>query len=193
MSNEIRSLLDPAALAEALTALRLQNEKRLKDQFNRSLPFSDGMFDRWERAQRLGFGERTSIYDSAVMYGDVSVGADSWIGPFVILDGSGGPLRIGSFCSISAGVHIYTHDTVLWALSGGKLPYKKASVTIGDNVYIGGQCVVVAGVTIHSRSVVAAQSLVNKDVPSGVIVGGVPAKPIGHVEGEGGDIRIIYL
>ncbi|MDE5453009.1 acyltransferase [Bradyrhizobium sp. CSA112] len=189
----MHSPLDPTAFAEALTALRFENEKRLREQFNRSLPFADGAFDRWERARRLGFGERTSIYDSAIVYGDVSVGADSWIGPSAILDGSGGPLRIGSFCSISAGVHVYTHDTALWALSGGKLPYKKSAVTIGDNVYIGGQCLVVAGVTINSCCVVAAHSLVTKDVPSGAIAGGVPAKPIGRVEGKGKDIKLVFL
>lgn len=193
MSDTTHSPLDPFAFSEALIALRLENEKRLREQYNRSLPFADGAFDRWERARRLSFGERASIYDSAIVYGDVSVGADSWIGPSVILDGAGGPLRIGSFCSISAGVHIYTHDTVLWALSGGKIPHKKLPVTIGNNVYIGGQCLVIAGVTINSYSVVAAHSLVTKDVPSNVVVGGVPAKPIGRVEGEGENVRVVYF
>lgn len=183
---------DPDALKDALTELRQQNETLLRERFNRSLPFADGMFDRWERARRLGFGERTSIYDSASIYGEVSVGNDCWIGPGVILDGSGGPLIIGSFCSISAGVHIYTHDTVHWSLSGGKLPFRTRPVTIGDSVYIGGQSLIVAGVSIGSRCLVAAGSLVTKNVLDGTVVGGVPARSIGRVEGEGGDVRIVY-
>jgi len=184
---------DLEALKNALLELRQQNETFLQERFNRSLPFADGLFDRWERAQRLGLGERTSIYDSASLYGDVSVGHDCWIGPGVILDGSGGPLNIGSFCSISAGVHIYTHDTVHWSLSGGKLPFRTRPVTIGDSVYIGGQSLIVAGVSIGSRCLVAACSLVTKNVPDGTVVGGVPARPIGRVEGEGVDVRITYF
>ena len=48
----------------------------------------------------------------------VTVGAGTWIGPNTLLDGTGG-LSIGASCSISAGVQIYTHDSVMWALSGG--------------------------------------------------------------------------
>lgn len=184
--------LDPEALRDALTELRLQNEAHLKERFNRSLPFADGLFDRWERARRLGFGERTSIYDSAIIYGDVTVCNDCWIGPGVILDGSGAALRIGSFCSISAGVHIYTHDTVHWALSGGKLPPRTRPVSVGDNVYIGGQCLIVAGVSIGSRCLVAAGSLVTKSIPDGTVVGGVPARPIGRVEGKGDSVSVVY-
>ena len=89
--------------------------------FSRTLPFGDYVVDRWEKARLLGFGEGTSIYDSALVLGDVSVGENTWIGPGTILDGTGG-LSIGSFCSISAGVQIYTHDTVAWATSGGVEP-----------------------------------------------------------------------
>ncbi|WP_211240344.1 hypothetical protein [Aminiphilus circumscriptus] len=81
-------------------------EKRRRDinhAFKRTLPFGDYVVDRWEKAAFLGFGEKTSVYDSAIVLGDVQVGANTWIGPFVILDGSGG-LVIGSNCSISAGV-----------------------------------------------------------------------------------------
>jgi carbonic anhydrase/acetyltransferase-like protein (isoleucine patch superfamily) len=92
----------------------------LRTRWSRSLAFADAIFDRWERAQTLGFGAGASIYDSAMDYGDVEVGAETWVGPFVVLDGSGGGLRIGEYCSISAGVQIYTHDTVFWALSGGR-------------------------------------------------------------------------
>lgn len=59
------------------------------EELNRSLPFADLLFDRWERAKMLGFGEGTSVYDSAYIFGDVKVGKNTWIGPFTILDGSG--------------------------------------------------------------------------------------------------------
>jgi len=156
------------------------------------LPFADGLFDRWERARRLGFARDASIYDSACVFGDVSVGAGTWIGPWVMLDGSGGGIRIGSTCSLSAGVHVYTHDTVLWALSGGKAATRKAAVSIGDRVYIGSQSVIGRGVTIGDMCVIAANSFVNRNVPARCIVGGTPAKAIGSVEGEGDAVRLLF-
>ena len=174
-----------------LKDLRLENELILKQRFNRSLPFADGVFDRWERAKRLGFGESTSIYDSAIVLGDVEVGDNCWIGPNVILDGSGAPLIIGSYCSISAGVHIYTHDTVLWAISGGELPYKADGVNIGSNTYLGGQSLIVAGVSIGSQCVIAAHSLITKNVINKSVMGGVPAVQLGYVSGSGKTTKII--
>ena len=51
----------------------------------RTLPFGDYISDRWEKARLLGFGEGSSIYDSAHVFGDVSIGSATWIGPFTIL------------------------------------------------------------------------------------------------------------
>src|SRR5947208_2266498 len=92
---------------------RLWRERRdeVDASFSRTLPFGDYVVDRWEKARALGFGEGASIYDSALVIGKVSVGKQTWIGPGVVMDGSGG-LTVGSFCSISAGVQIYTHDTI---------------------------------------------------------------------------------
>ncbi len=182
----------PEQLASLLQAAYLECDDRLRQDFQRSLPLQDALFDRWERARRLGFGDRTSIYNSAAVFGDVRVATDTWIGPNTILDGSGGGLTIGSFCSISSGVHIYTHDTVLWALSGGILPRTESVVTIGDCVYIGSQSIIAAGVTIGSRCVVAANSFVNDDVPDGIVVGGSPARRIGVVHGESDAVRISF-
>ena len=181
-----------ADLALALRRVKEQRDEELRATYDRSLPFADAQFDRWERARSLGFGEKTSIYDSSAVFGKVHVGTNTWIGPFTILDGSGGGLKIGDYCSISAGVHIYTHDTVLWAVSGGVQDARKAAVAIGSNTYIGAQCVIVAGVTIGSRCVIAANSLVNRDVPEGTIVGGTPARVLGRVEGEGADARLVF-
>jgi carbonic anhydrase/acetyltransferase-like protein (isoleucine patch superfamily) len=184
--------MTPAELRKALEDVRLAREAELKSQHDRSLPFADGLFDRWERAQRLGFAQEASIYDSACVFGDVSVGAGTWIGPWVMLDGSGGGIRIGSTCTISAGVHIYTHDTVLWALSGGKIQPHQGAVAIGDRVYVGSQSVIGRGVRIGDMSVVAANSFVNRDVGARTIVGGTPAKTIGRVEGDREKIRLVF-
>lgn len=184
--------MTPVELAELLRELRLQREAELRLHYDRSLPFADALFDRWERARRLGFGPDASIYDSAMVFGSVSIGANTWVGPNTLLDGSGGGITIGSNCSISAGVHLYTHDTVLWALSGGKLARREGAVFIGDNVHIGAQSVIVAGVTIGSRCVVAANSLVNRNMADGMIVGGSPARIIGRVEGSGADVRMVF-
>src|SRR2546423_10331063 len=99
----------------ALLDLHRALRHEMKARWNRSVPFADELFDRWERAAFLGFGSGASIYDSSLVLGDVQVGEETWIGPFTVLDGRGG-LTIGKYCSISAGVQLYSHDTVKWAL-----------------------------------------------------------------------------
>lgn len=154
-----------------------QEQFLVQERWNRSLPFGDYIVDRWEKAKALGFGEGSSIYDSALVLGDVIVGKNTWIGPFTVLDGSGG-LVIGDYCSISAGVHIYTHDTVEWATSGGKVPAAQASVKIGSCCYVGPNAIISKGVMIGDGCVIGANSLVNKDIPSGSKAWGTPAKII---------------
>lgn len=167
-------------------------DARLRNEYDRSLPFQDAMFDRWERARKLGFGDKASIYNSAVIFGSVTVGEESWIGPYVVLDGAGGGIRIGSTVSISCGVHVYTHDTIAWALTGGAIDPRRGAVSIGDRCYIGSQCVITAGVTIGDGCVVAANSVVNKDVRDGVVVGGSPARRLGQVEIRDGRPVLVY-
>jgi acetyltransferase-like isoleucine patch superfamily enzyme len=168
----------------------LRAEKRAR--WKRDLPLGELLSDRWQRAKDLGFGEGASIYHDAYVFGDVTVGDHTWIGPNTLLDGSGGGLTIGRFCSISAGVQIYTHDSVKWALSGGQAKYEHAPVSIGDNCYIGPYAVIARGVTIGSRAVVGACAFVNRDVPERTVVAGVPARVIGQVAGDGSDVRIVH-
>lgn len=148
-----------------------------KEKLNRSVPFADLLFDRWDKAKMLGFGEGTSVYDSAHIFGNVTVGEKTWVGPFTILDGSGN-LSIGNNCSISAGVQIYTHDSVDWAVSGGTAPYIYDATSIGNNCYIGPNSIITKGVSIGDGCIIGANSFVNKSFPTGSKIAGNPAKLI---------------
>jgi acetyltransferase-like isoleucine patch superfamily enzyme len=167
-------------LMEELRALLAQEMSVVQERWQRTLPFGDYVVDRWQKAKKLGFGEGSSIYDSALVLGDVKVGKNTWIGPFTVLDGSGG-LVIGSNCSISAGVQIYTHDTVDWAVSGGQASAKHAPTAIGDNCYIGPNTVVAKGVRIGSGCIVGANSLVLADIEAGSKAFGTPCRTVGQV------------
>ncbi|HEX7021247.1 MAG TPA: acyltransferase [Trueperaceae bacterium] len=169
--------------AEPLDELRrlyAECEAAVRAEWQRSLPLGELVVDRWERARRLGFGEGASIYDSAIVLGSVSVGSSTWVGPQVMLDGSGG-LEIGSFCSISAGVQIYSHDTVAWAVTGGRVEAQRAPVRIGGRCYIGPLTVISRGVTIGDGCVIGAHSFVDRDLPSGSLAWGAPCRVRGRV------------
>jgi acetyltransferase-like isoleucine patch superfamily enzyme len=133
----------------------------------RDLPFDEWMYgekSRWVRAEKLGLGEGSSIYLSCLVYNpkNLKVGENTWIGPNTILDASGGLLEIGNYCSISAGVQIYTHDSVKWALSGGQEPYSKAPTKIGSNCFIGPYAVIAKGAVIPDCTIIPAHSLIKK-------------------------------
>lgn len=55
-------------------------------------------------------------------------------------------------------------------------------VTIGNDVWVGGNATILPGVTIGNNVIVAAGAVVTKDVPSNTLVGGVPAKKIKDLE-----------
>jgi len=143
-----------------------RRRRTIKEKFDRSLPVADLFLDRWDIAQFNNFGKGTSCYASVLVIGSVSVGEDCWIGPNAILDGSGN-LRIGNKVQISAGVQIYTHDSVIKAISSSHKLIGRMPTAIGDNVYIGPNSIIQKGVTIGNNAVIGALSLVNENVPDG--------------------------
>lgn len=151
----------------------LQQDKL--DRFRRRVPFGDLVSERAENAAAYGFGEGTTCYDGTLVIGDVKVGRHVWIGPGVVLDGSGG-LEIGDYVSISAGVQIYTHHTVAWATSLGQAPVEHRPTRIGSGVYIGPNSVIQMGVEIGDHAVIGALSLVNRSIPPGARAWGTPAR-----------------
>jgi acetyltransferase-like isoleucine patch superfamily enzyme len=177
--DEALDLKEPERqLSDRLQRLLGELRRFAKARWARVLPTGELLSDRWEKARLAGFGEGSSVYDSAVILGDVRVGDHTWVGPFTVLDGSGG-LAIGSYCSISAGVQIYTHDSVNWATSGGTAPYERAPTRIGSRCYIGPNTIVAMGVTIGDGCIVGANSVVLGDLPAGSKAVGAPARVIG--------------
>jgi len=181
--------MEPQELHEALKRLHVALRHEQHSKWKRSVSFQDELFDRWERARSLGWGEGTSVYQNVLVLGDVKVGKNTWVGPGAVLDGSGGGLWIGDNCSISAGVHVYTHDTVRKRLTGRKLPPDTARVKIGNSVYIAPYTVVGMGVTIGDRVAIGQGSFVDKDIPSDTLAFGYPCRPRADVIIDGEDYR----
>ncbi len=110
---------------------------------------------------------------------------------------NGDSLRIGKFCSIACGAKFlfasanHTQASVStypfpiffeeWDLDIGDVTSAwdhKGDIVIGNDVWIGYEAVVMAGVTIGDGAIIGARAVVTKDVPPYTIVGGVPAREI---------------
>ena len=88
-------------------------------------------------------------------------------------------IEIGDNVTLAPRVHILCHD----ASTKTFLNYTKIGrVTIGNNVFIGAESVVLPGVTIGSNVIVGANSTVTHDVPEGSVVAGSPARVICTLE-----------
>jgi acetyltransferase-like isoleucine patch superfamily enzyme len=106
----------------------------------------------------------------------IEIGAYTRVNRDCTLDTRGG-LYIGESVSISPEVMILTAEHRL--TDARFVEESRAPVAIGDHVFIGARAVILPGVSLGRGAVVAAGSVVTKSVDELVIVGGVPAKPIG--------------
>lgn len=91
-----------------------------------------------------------------------------------------GNLKIGKDTIIGPGVSIHTENHNFSKLD---MPIRlqgatRKGVEIGEDCWIGSKVTILDGVSIGKHSIIAAGAVVNKDVPEGAIVGGVPAKII---------------
>ncbi len=135
----------------------------------------------------LVFGDKVTVGSYAIirptnLYGGeagvgLKVGNNSSIGPYAYI-GCSGLIEIGDNVMMSPRVSIYAENHVF---SDPDTPMitqgvKRSFVKIEDDCWIASNSVILAGVTIGRGSVVAAGSIVTKDVPPFSIVGGNPAK-----------------
>lgn len=111
----------------------------------------------------------------------ISLGNNNIINGRVMLDGRKGKLLIGNNVNISTEVQIWTleHDA-----HDPNFRDKGADVVIEDYVWIGSRAIILPGVRLGRGAVIAAGSVVRKDVPAMSIVAGMPAKEIGKRKAE---------
>jgi acetyltransferase-like isoleucine patch superfamily enzyme/glycosyltransferase involved in cell wall biosynthesis len=122
-------------------------------------------------------GERISIGPGA----HIGQGDHLWAGD------THGRITIGAHALLAPHVFVTASDYDFDAGRGPvmDLPKREADVWIGANTWLGANAVVVAGVRIGDGAIVAAGSVVTRDVPDGAVVAGVPAKVI-RQRGEAG-------
>lgn len=134
---------------------------------------------------RIQVGENTRIDAFVTITGDVEIGRNCHIATGASIFGSSAKVKIGKHCGISVGCAIFTGtdnpDIGLLALhTENELPSgaRKGEVTLRDYVTIGANSVVYPGITIGEQTMVGALSYVNKNLLSGWIYVGSPARPL---------------
>jgi acetyltransferase-like isoleucine patch superfamily enzyme len=87
-------------------------------------------------------------------------------------------ITIGDHVAITHATFV-THDGAMFTL-WHKIPDEEyfGRITIGNNVFIGYNSIIMPGVTIGDNVVIGAGAVVTKDIPSNCVVAGVPAKPL---------------
>lgn len=114
--------------------------------------------------------------------GRIRVGARSYLGHDCHISShpSTASVTIGSRCAIAHGVHIRTtnYARVPEFRDAFDMAPESADIVIRDDVWIGSHVYINAGVTVGSNVIIGANSVVTKDVPNDVVIGGVPARLI---------------
>jgi acetyltransferase-like isoleucine patch superfamily enzyme len=111
----------------------------------------------------------------------VRLGADCWLSGIDLATFGTEPflVTLGDHVLVTSGVRFVTHDGSRWVAKGTTAELDVIlPIVVGSNVYIGTRAIILPGVTIGDDVVVAAGAVVARDVPSGTVVGGVPARPI---------------
>ncbi|MBD5559891.1 MAG: sugar O-acetyltransferase [Clostridia bacterium] len=97
------------------------------------------------------------------------------------------PVHIGNHVMIGPSTMIITVNHPLSPRGRRQHLGQAKPVTIGNDVWIGGNCTILPGVSIGNNVVIAAGAVVTKDVPDNCVVGGVPATVIKQIENDLGE------
>lgn len=126
---------------------------------------------------QLGRRVRLSDYTHLHSSGNLEIGSYTTINSFSRIIAFQ-EIVIGSHCAIAAFVTILDHDHD-YTFNNKQITYKgyvRKPINIGSCVWIGEKVTILKGVTIGDNVIIGANSLVIQDIPSNVIAGGVPCK-----------------
>jgi acetyltransferase-like isoleucine patch superfamily enzyme len=143
--------------------------------------FVGGLLNDVERARHLGLPETTRIRERTKIVSpeNLVMGEHCWIGENTVLDASGG-LEIGDHTSIGLNCLVFTHSSWLANMMLENHPgsdlIERKPVKIGKGCFIGGNSVIMMGVTIGDCATISPLSVVTKDVPAYSLVSGNPAR-----------------
>ncbi|WP_405029289.1 acyltransferase [Neorhizobium sp. SHOUNA12A] len=157
-------------------------QKRLKEKLARSAgaQIADSAYiasDARIFTSSLILGDRSWIAGHALVRGDVEIGSNCSVNPYACISGKvrcGNGVRIASLVSIVGFNHGFDNPNV----PINDQPHETLGITIGDDVWIGANAVILDGVTIGRGAVIAAGAVVTKDIPDLAIAAGVPAKVV---------------
>ena len=146
----------------------------------------------------VNLAENVEIKDDVRISGEVSIGERTAVfGPNTQIYSRINPISIGKYCSIARGttfqeynhkfhnVSTYMINSKLFGKSVETDLVSKGAITVGNDVWIGAHCVILSGVTIGNGAVVAANSVVTKNIEPYSIVAGSPTVEIGRRFSEG--------
>jgi acetyltransferase-like isoleucine patch superfamily enzyme len=161
----LRSLLDPRTYYHALKLLHFNHYSHVAEigklRLGKDVRLAPNVS--LANGERITLGDRTRVGARCHLWagetaGEIRVGRDTNFAPLCFVTASNYGIEPGA----------------------GFLDQVKqdATVTIGDEVWLGASVIVLPGVTIGNGSVIAAGAVVTKDIPPGVVAGGVPARVI---------------
>lgn len=138
----------------------------------------------------VSIGEGSLIDKCLIAGSNITIGRYSSInGPNTTIYNEINPVTIGNFCSIARNVDIqeWNHPvnklstSMIGGILGGKVVHEmesKGPITIGHDVWIGAQAVVLSGVTIGNGAIIGANAVVSNNIPAFAIAVGNPAKVV---------------
>jgi len=156
-----------------------QSAKALCHEFNSLHPFE--LEKRWELIRKLFGKVKGNVYIEQPFFCDygynIEVGDNFYANHnTIILDT--GKVTFGDNVFIAPNCAFYPPEHPLDVPTRNSGMEYACPITIGDNVWIGGNTVVLGGVTIGFDTVIGAGSVVTKDIPSGVLAFGNPCRVI---------------